>query len=437
MSENDTTDVPPLGANLQPDNDEHVAVQAELPTSNTAQRIKILLANLAQAKSDESSDDTMSQTAVQAELLQEEESEDNEIPFSKSRAKKPRRLQSCGPSLPAVDLSEGQSSEQAWGHQDLNEMGHSDRPTENQSRLPTSKTSRMTRTAVDTFDRRAMDPKLAVYRGDQRYAANKPDRDPKKLNERKIKATSLQNIRESLATRCCKSHGLFGNIMSEDQLKCIRYEYHNNLNSVQRQNFLSNVFFEKLNRSTFEVDGISLCWNGLKLALGVADGTLSAAKTRMVWGITKVEFMKQRNAWAAPMTTAVSLWLDHFIKTWTEKMPHKTCLHLPSAYTKTMIFKMCSESVKMHVNGELKSPSVRLFMQVWTDNFPHVKIPRLNSFSKCNFCSRWGMMKQNRLLTPDQHKALDSDKAGGQPLVCDIKLAYLTLDLTSCSSSSG
>ena len=93
-------------------------------------------------------------------------------------------------------------------------------------------------------------------------------------------------------------------------------------------------------------------------------------------------------------------------------MPHKTCLHLPSSYTKTAIWMLCCDQVKFVVKGVLKPVSVRLFLQVWADNFSHVKIPRLNSFSQCNFCSRWGLMKQNKLLTKEQRLVLDEDKKG-------------------------
>ena len=131
--------------------------------------------------------------------------------------------------------------------------------------------------------------------------------------------------------------------------------------------------------------------------------------------------MRATNKWAAPMTSAISLWLNHFIMTWTEKMPHKTCLHLPSSFTKTEIWNLCCDHVKLVVKGTLKSPSMRLFLQVWSDHFSHVKIPRLNSFAKCNFCSRWGLMKQNKLLTKEQQIVLDADKKG-QSVSCLSKL---------------
>ena len=87
---------------------------------------------------------------------------------------------------------------------------------------------------------------------------------------------------------------------------------------------------------------------------------------------------------------------------------------------------LCCDHVKFVVKGVLKPVSVRLFLQVWADNFSHVKIPRLNSFAKCNFCSRWGLMKQNKLLTTEQRLVLDEDKKGEAHEQISL-ICYLTL----------
>ena len=398
---------------------QHEAAQTELPSNTAAQRASVLLSQFVANQPTNTAGGTPQAEAVQPELPAAADFDDEEVspPVRKKKKLKPLPNQAV-PNI-NIDLSAGQTIEQGWGHESLEHMADTSSNPTVQPRPPTSQVSRMTRTQVETFDLRAIDPKSAVYRGDQRFAVNKaaPPREKKKP-ERQIRATSYDHIRDALATRCCKSHGIFNSLMTQHQLMCIRINYHNALSNVQRQNFLSDIFFEKLHRGSFEVDGIAVCWNGLKLALGVCDGTLSSARTRMVWGINKVEFMRATNKWAAPMTSAISLWLNHFIMTWTEKMPHKTCLHLPSSFTKTEIWNLCCDHVKLVVKGTLKSPSMRLFLQVWSDHFSHVKIPRLNSFAKCNFCSRWGLMKQNKLLTKEQQIVLDADKKGQVP--CDV-----------------
>ena len=391
----------------------HPADQTDLPSSTASERVSLLLSQIAKNQPTNTAGETSPAEADQSDLPSTDNFVDEEVapPVRKKKKLKPVPKQPV-PNI-NIDLSFGQTAEQAWGHESLEHMGDTTSNTARQPQPPTSQVSRMERTQVETFNLRAMDPKLAVYRGDQRFRINKAVPPPeKKKHERQIRATSHDNIRDSLATRCCKTHGIFNSCMSQQQLMCIRDNYHNNLSSVQRQNFVANIFFEKLHRGSFEVDGLAVCWNGLKLALGISDGTLSAARLRMVWGINKTEFMRTTNNWAAPMTTAISLWLDHFILKWTEKMPHKTCLHLPSSYTKTAIWMLCCDEVKFVVKGTLKPVSVRLFLQVWADNFSHVKIPRLNSFAQCNFCSRWGLMKQNKLLTKEQRLVLDEDKKG-------------------------
>ena len=163
-------------------------------------------------------------------------------------------------------------------------------------------------------------------------------------------------------------------------------------------------------------EGYSLCWNGVLYLLGVSTGCLSSAHNRMIWGINAVEHIPRKMK-SSPVTTMLSGWIDYFVWRWTEKMPHKTFLHLPASFTKTMIYHQCAEQCK-YVNSKSVwvSPCCRMFLMVWTQNFDHVRIPRLNHFSKCNFCARWALMRQNRRLSDLQELALDKEKAGERPV---------------------
>ena len=274
--------------------------------------------------------------------------------------------------------------------------------------------SRMERSVVKSFDRRVMDPQVETYLGDQRYWKNrKKDAPPPKRSKRTLCKTSHDDVIKVREQCCCKEHGTFGDQVSLDEHLDIRHMFHMKLTCVERQNYLTAVCFTKMHQEPPKmiVEGFSLCWNGVMFLLGVSTGCLSQAHNRMVWGINAVEHVPRKMK-ASPVTTMISSWIDHFVWRWTEKMPHKTFLHLPSSFTKTMIYHQCAVQCK-YVNSKQvwTSPCCRMFLMVWCQNFGHVRIPRLNHFSKCNFCARWTLMRQNRRLSDLQQLALDKEKA--------------------------
>jgi hypothetical protein len=161
---------------------QHKAAQAELPSNTAAQRASVLMSQFVANQPTNTAGGTSQAEAVQPELPAADVFVDEEVapPVRKKKKLKPLPKQAV-PNI-NIDLSAGQTAEQGWGHESLEHMGDTSSNPTGQPRPPTSQVSRMTRTQVETFDLRAIDPKLAVYRGDQRFAVNKaaPPQEKKK-----------------------------------------------------------------------------------------------------------------------------------------------------------------------------------------------------------------------------------------------------------------
>ena len=114
------------------------------------------------------------------------------------------------------------------------------------------------------------------------------------------------------------------------------------------------------------------------------------------------------------MTEGVVNWFSEFVFRYTEKMPHKSHLHLPACYTKMEIAQQCRQQCKFCVRqtAQLAQPSTRLFYEVWRTRFTHVTIPRLSEFNKCNFCAKSGQKLNNHKLSPEERQQIFQDKKG-------------------------
>ena len=274
--------------------------------------------------------------------------------------------------------------------------------------------SRMERTVVDTFDLEIMDhSNHEVYRGDRRRKANRSHALPTrpKYSQRANKATSIVSMRAALSSVCCKQHGKFQNTtMDIHTLSGLRHWYHKQLSSNQKQNVLTDLWIERLRRGTWEVKGLALCYQGVCWALGISRGTLLEGRARALWGVMKMDNNLMRTR-ISNLTDSVRAWIDDFVKRYSEKMPHKSYLHLPACFTKSGLAELCRKDVRLRSKNEkFRSPSTRLFYAVWAEYFHHVTIPRLSDFSACNVCSKLLQRKLTKNLSDDAKLQLAADE---------------------------
>ena len=64
-------------------------------------------------------------------------------------------------------------------------------------------------------------------------------------------------------------------------------------------------------------------------------------------------------------------------------MPNASEIHLPYT-TKTMVFDMFMEHLK---TNSLQDISFKYFIQVWKSKLFHIKVRKIQRFSKCNICT--------------------------------------------------
>ena len=291
---------------------------------------------------------------------------------------------------------------------------HCQTPGADKQKRKQSDVSRMERTVVNSFDLGIMDhSNHEVYRGDRRRKGNRSHVLPTRLkySERANKATSIFSMRVALSNECCKQHGKFQNTtMNIHTLSGLRHWYHKQLSSNQKQNLLTDLWGERLQRGTWEVKGLVLCYQGVCWALGISKGTLLGGRARALWGVMKMDNNLMRTR-ISNLTDSVRAWIDDFVKRYSEKMPHKSYLHLPACFTKSGLAELCRKDVKLRSKHEkFRSPSTRLFYAVWAEHFHHVTIPRLSDFSACNVCSKLMQRKLTKNLSDDAKLQLVADQ---------------------------
>ena len=272
--------------------------------------------------------------------------------------------------------------------------------------------SRMDRDKVASFDLAVMDPdNKALYRGDQRLKQHRPfaQKCPR-FSARAENATTIMSMRKALLTQCCKYHGQLQHAnVSIDLISGVRSWYHKQLSNKERQNFLTQLWDERFNRGSWEVNGVPICYQGVGLLLGISAGCLFKGKQRCLWGVELGADVIMTEK-VAIMTQAVRGWIDDFVLRYSEKMPHRSYLHLPSCFTKAQLAQLCRKDISFKTKDDKwRRPSVRLFYAVWAEHFPHVTIPRLSDFSSCNICAKLLQRRLGKNLTFEAKTQLDDD----------------------------
>ena len=72
---------------------------------------------------------------------------------------------------------------------------------------------------------------------------------------------------------------------------------------------------------------------------------------------------------------------------------------------------------------QLRSPSKRLFYSVWSEYFPHVTIPRVSDFDKCNFCAKAAERQLHHRMNAQDKLQLEKDKERksiAKPIAYDV-----------------
>ena len=146
---------------------------------------------------------------------------------------------------------------------------------------------------------------------------------------------------------CCKRHGRFGTqVDNVNEVQEARWMYHLDLNPKDKQNYLTELFEDRLRRGSWEVRGQPLCFMGVCLLLGISKGCLQKAKNRAVFGIVKAKDLPGLKPRIKHVTNGVISWLSDFVLRYTERLPHKSHLNLPSSFTKVEGAALCRQQLK-------------------------------------------------------------------------------------------
>lgn len=124
----------------------------------------------------------------------------------------------------------------------------------------------------------------------------------------------------------------------------------------------------------FFVRGKSICREAWLLAYNINKETFRRIHHKFKDGVVVFEHRNKGKNTVMPKTAECIAWLQFFISSVGDHQPDKGCIHLPSCFSRSDIYKKMLEE-----NIALNLPTVSLshFYNIWEKHFSHVLISKV------------------------------------------------------------
>ena len=112
------------------------------------------------------------------------------------------------------------------------------------------------------------------------------------------------------------------------------------------------------------------------MAYGLLYNRFTAIKLKHSGGTILVEHGRVGRGRHGDSSIRAISWLRMFFDKVGDRMPMKNDLHLPSCLTKADVYALAFDDLSQ---GGLECCALATFYKIWTEEFPHVKIPKVSS----------------------------------------------------------
>lgn len=131
------------------------------------------------------------------------------------------------------------------------------------------------------------------------------------------------------------------------------------------------------------------------MIIGLSAKALSKTFRNFLDGIRTLQKSRSRNL--THKRLMAETWMEAFTKRVGDKMPDTGALHLPSYLDKTIMYRYMKADLE---DGNEDVVHYSTFCHLLSDVFAHVKIPKVNRFTRCDYCT---------ILCEEKRKARDRD----------------------------
>ena len=98
-------------------------------------------------------------------------------------------------------------------------------------------------------------------------------------------------------------------------------------------------------------------------------------------GTRKIPNRQSQKGSVSSKTMNAVLWLREYSKKFGDRMPDTGKVHLPMCLTKRSLYFSMKEEL---TDSDLEYPSLKTFYRIWRENFPNLKLPKVNNVILCN-----------------------------------------------------
>jgi len=124
----------------------------------------------------------------------------------------------------------------------------------------------------------------------------------------------------------------------------------------------------------YTIAGQEVCETCYRMTLGIRYNRYMSIKAKFLGGAVIAEHGRVGRGSYSSATIRVVSWLRMFFHKVGDNMPVKKEVHLPSCLTKGDVYALAVDDLSQ---GGLECCKISTFYQIWKQEFPHVKIPKV------------------------------------------------------------
>lgn len=181
-----------------------------------------------------------------------------------------------------------------------------------------------------------------------------------------------------MTKRCCdrKQVTCFKRL-SQSDIEQVREEFYTLSTETQQTQHLLEYMRQHAHRNKpilYTVAGQEVCETCFRMVYGVRYNRFCVIKAKFADGILVTEHGRLGAGQTGECTVRAVSWLRIFVKKVGDRMPTSEDIHLPSCLTKADVFALAEDDL---TQGGMKCCAMSTFYQIWKDEFPNVKIPKV------------------------------------------------------------
>ncbi len=169
-------------------------------------------------------------------------------------------------------------------------------------------------------------------------------------------------------------------LLSQSDIDRVRSEFYSLSSETEQTQFLLSYLRSHIKHDKsvlYTIFGHLVCEKCFRMTYGIRYNRFTAVKKRLESGVVVAEHGLLGRGRSAYGTIRVVSWMRTFFQKVGDKMPTCSDVHLPSCLTKLDVYALAVDDL---TQGGCECCSRSTFYGIWNQEFPNVKIPKVNVY---------------------------------------------------------